>query len=702
MKRIINHIELLILINIIYAITPPQDGQIPQKYQKYFKNNNIGKDYGNSAWQYRLHSKQLARSTQIDDFFIPVIMADYTDLIGDIRAEDYKKYLFGNHSTGSFSDYYNEVSYGQFFPIGDVYGWYNTTKSKSKTVEDPISFVISALDLSDNDIDFTQFDNDGPDNEPDSGDDDGYVDGLIIIFPGKSAAASGSNGDKNNLWPYKSSLWVQDHDEYDAVNENGIYETNDIGHNGTNIKVYDYTLCPEKFGSNIHTIGVYVHEFGHILGLPDLYDRLWDSTNPLHETHEGIGVWGVMAAGAWLGNENAGDTPSHFSAWSKIKLGWVHPIEITSGSYLLTPVMNDGIIYKIIGSSYNDYPVGFNSEYFLLENRKKDGFDEEIPGDGMLIFHIDETIMGNTNQSHKQVDLEEADGNDDLDNEYNYGDDGDPYPGSSNQTEFSMSSYPNNFSYNNNSSVFNINSINQSSDDISFELQSNSIHNGEQIKYDTDFSFDRYGGDTVRDIYSGVLFQSTTNGNIKGIDIRLPGKWELNSYDDWEYVGDSHTFDIMIYEYLDNSGVAQNLLYNENISHFGDGWYHIDVDNNLFVNSGEEFFIVYKISNGTYDIYVDEDKENLSNRSYVYDGSYYEPIDFGNIPLRAWIETDGTQSSTIIGDINQNYELEIGDIIALIDIQQNIGVLCTLCDINSDSKMNVLDVVDLAYYILIQ
>ena len=152
MRRLNNHIELLILFTIIYAIAPPQDGQIPQKYQEYFKNNNIGKDYGNSAWQYRLHSKQLARSTEVDSFFIPVIMANYTDFGGTINSAIYKEHLFGNNSTGSFADYYKEVSYNKFYPTGAVYGWYNTTLSKSQAVEDSRSFVVSALEFSDNDI----------------------------------------------------------------------------------------------------------------------------------------------------------------------------------------------------------------------------------------------------------------------------------------------------------------------------------------------------------------------------------------------------------------------------------------------------------------------------------------------------------------------------------------------------------------------
>ena len=90
---------------------------------------------------------------------------------------------------------------------------------------------------------------------------------------------------------------------------------------------------------------------------------------------------------------------------------------------------------------------------------------------------------------------------------------------------------------------------------------------------------------------------------------------------------------------------------------------------------------------------------NLSNRSFSkYGNNPYSSFTYGNITLRAWIES----LSTIIGDVNQNFELEIGDVVLLIYNQQNIDGQCTLCDINSDAKVNVLDVIDLVYIILNQ
>ena len=71
-------------------------------------------------------------------------------------------------------------------------------------------------------------------------------------------------------------------------------------------------------------MGVYAHEFGHILGLPDLYDR--DDSDG---SSAGLGEWCLMASGSWLGW--AGDTPSHMSTWCKIQMGWIEPTTLTEG-----------------------------------------------------------------------------------------------------------------------------------------------------------------------------------------------------------------------------------------------------------------------------------------------------------------------------------------------------------------------------------
>jgi hypothetical protein len=82
-------------------------------------------------------------------------------------------------------------------------------------------------------------------------------------------------------------------------------------------------------------------------------------------------------------------------------------------------------------------------EYFLLENRQKSGYDAGLPGTGLLIWHVDEFQTGNTEETRKLVDLEEADGLNELDGSDDFGDSGDPFPGVSNNTTFDDSSNPN-------------------------------------------------------------------------------------------------------------------------------------------------------------------------------------------------------------------------------------------------------------------
>jgi len=169
-------------------------------------------------------------------------------------------------------------------------------------------------------------------------------------------------------------------------------------------------------------MGTFAHEFGHDLGLPDLYD--YDYTS------DGIGEWGLMAYGSNLGFP-AGTCPAHPCAWSKMKLGWIDPTVVTE--YLndapVSQVETNPTAYLLPYSYASPEP----QEYFLVENREKTGYDTYLPGSGILIWHIDESVSNNDDENHKLVDLEEAHGGDqNLDFIYEYpannaGDLYDPY-----------------------------------------------------------------------------------------------------------------------------------------------------------------------------------------------------------------------------------------------------------------------------------
>jgi hypothetical protein len=266
------------------------------------------------------------------------------------------------------------------------------------------------------------------------------------------------------------------------------------------VTVNDYAIQPERDVARMNTIGVFCHEFGHALGLPDLYDTDYTSW--------GIGDWGIMAFGSYNKDTNDGDSPAHFTAWSKYFLGWVTPTQILSTTLPCAPIdraSNNADVYQLLSGT----PT--SGEYFLVENRQKAGFDQGLPGEGLLIWHIDgDTIdskrSANTvNDSecypggpscatnHYGVALVPADNLWDLEQKIDQGDSGDPFPGSTNNTLFTDTSSPNSDLYDGSESTAGVGNIAYSSGRyVAFEseatnLVANDTNNAKDIfVYDRD------------------------------------------------------------------------------------------------------------------------------------------------------------------------------------------------------------------------
>ncbi len=215
-----------------------------------------------------------------------------------------------------------------------------------------------------------------------------------------------------------------------------------------------------KYGLVIDPLGVYVHEFGHWLGLPDLYCTSYDCV--------GAGMWSLMADGSYNSNSssgNYGSSPAHLDAWSLYDLGWVAPQIVstatTSLSVALGPVESVPApaspaagtnVYKAQASTSTQ------SQYFLLENRQKIGFDAGLPGQGLLVWLIDDDIVSanrysntvNYYPSRLGVKLVEADGDWALlqsGSLTDTGSSGDPFPGSSNNTKLTPMTSPSSVPY---------------------------------------------------------------------------------------------------------------------------------------------------------------------------------------------------------------------------------------------------------------
>jgi immune inhibitor A len=352
------------------------------------------------------------------------IMLNFTDRdFNPSRDQAFYSNLLNGTTGSTMRTYFKEVSYGQFDVEVDVVGpftsthymsWYGADKfgldtGDGASARNIFEMAREAVQLADPTVDFSDYDIDS----------DGTIDALFVIHAGTGQ----ENGGANNIWSHKSTI-------FPGEPVDGVWART-------------YSTEPDE-----GTMGVFAHEFGHVLGLPDLYDTDYSSS--------GIGKWGLMASGSRNGGSMS---PAHLSAWSKMKLGWVEPIVVTSdislSSIEIPPVWNNSIVYKMWAHD----PSLNTDEYFLIENRQKSGYDTALPGDGLLIWHIDDSQTNNRDETHYLVDLEEADGAQELEAG---GASQATDPWENNVTGFRHNTNPNSKSYNGSDTsvwVWNISSI---------------------------------------------------------------------------------------------------------------------------------------------------------------------------------------------------------------------------------------------------
>ena len=330
--------------------------------------------------------------------------------------------------TGSVRDLYSENSYGTLVLDSTVYGWVTLPQTEQyyangNSGRDPTihQAIISALNLVDPLINFSQFDTGG----------DGFVDSIAFVHSGYGAEWGGTDAD--GVY-YTSRIWSHRWQIPTWTSAEGV-------------SVRDYHVNPGLWstsGSAPGRIGVICHETGHFFGLPDLYDT--DGGG------QGIGSYCIMA-NSW-GFTGTQLNPPHFSAWSKTFLGWMTPTLLNApGNYSLLRAETSPTAFKIS----TGYPSG---EYLLVENRQPFGFESTMPQGGLVIWHIDENKSENTdegypgqagwpgNNQHYKVALLQADGLFNLEHGNNRGDGGDVYHGAG-VSEISHSTLPNTDAYQN-------------------------------------------------------------------------------------------------------------------------------------------------------------------------------------------------------------------------------------------------------------
>lgn len=314
-----------------------------------------------------------------------VVLVEYQDFSFEYGDFDYFNRMLNEEgfsdfgSLGSARDWFVYNSNGNFLPDFDVYGpvtlphdreYYggNDGFGNDKRAHE---MAIDACNILNAEVDFSQYDRDG----------NGVIDNIFIFFAGKGEHDSGI---KNAVWPHSWDLSIALPDEeyiYDGVK-------------------LDRYACTCEFPSGYKRpdgIGTFVHEFSHVIGLPDLYVTTYtQGFTP--------GEWSVLDQGPY---NNDRLTPPNYSSFEKGALGWLEFLPLEEGTIELPDMATTNVAYAL--------PTENPNEFYFFENRQQLGNDEFIPGHGMLVWHVDydemlwEANTVNNKANHQHVDLIEAD-----------------------------------------------------------------------------------------------------------------------------------------------------------------------------------------------------------------------------------------------------------------------------------------------------
>jgi M6 family metalloprotease-like protein len=241
----------------------------------------------------------------------------------------------GQKTYGSVNDFYRELSCGQLRVTGKVFDWLKLEKKRADYSQGTASTRTRTLFF--NEVLDKLRERDGSDALQD-------LDGLLFIYAGDRFPTANRG---TLFWPHRNTTTYKN-------------------------KRWPYIICAEG-GPRMANISVFCHEFGHILGLPDQYAR------PENPGSEGLGTWCAMS------NQSGNGRPQHFCPWCKERLGWLHPT-------VINPTIKQKLVLSPVEGTTNEcFKVlvrADGSEYLLLENRRKQSFDNSLVADGLLIWRV--------------------------------------------------------------------------------------------------------------------------------------------------------------------------------------------------------------------------------------------------------------------------------------------------------------------------
>lgn len=328
--------------------------------------------------------------SSIGEVTIPIIMVEYADVSfqEDMTIEKLTRFFneegYNEDNTrqvGSVKDYFRAQSRDMFIPSFDVvdkvtvsreYSYYGANSSTANDTR-AWNLVKEAMELAISDgVDFSQYKVNG------------VIPNIIVYYAGTGEA---TGGDENTIWPHTAEL-------------TGTYSTL------SGFTVKSYFLGNELYGTTtsnmVMGMGVFVHEFGHVLGLPDFYD-----TSSSYSYDYPFGYWSVMDVGCYT---NYAYAPVGYTAYERSFMGWYDMPELTEATAVtLTNPNDDEGDFAVVIRNPSD-----SKEYFILENRQTGTWYTNTSG--LLVTHFTFNANSwtantlNTDQDYKRAYVVTADG----------------------------------------------------------------------------------------------------------------------------------------------------------------------------------------------------------------------------------------------------------------------------------------------------
>lgn len=287
------------------------------------------------------------------DYKLIVIMVEFTDMKHEMSRDAINDMVFRR-----MNQYWREVSYGQFNVIGDTVGWVDIGRDEGYYGRDTdpkdlgsdqrrAELIADACRLTKG-VDFSQYQD------------------IMVVYAGHGQDQYAYQKNTDLLWPY--AYW------------SGLDVT-------CGSRRYDRGGLSAEVGKAGLAFGTFTHEFGHTIGLPDLYNGAPDAPNYWKTGIDYVGLWSLMTYGSWGGPAYDASNPIGLEAWSRTKLGWLSSVSVRPAPDPFVQTLNqlgaatDPRVLKVATKG---------TSYYLVEVREKTGVDEYLPDSGVLITRIDE------------------------------------------------------------------------------------------------------------------------------------------------------------------------------------------------------------------------------------------------------------------------------------------------------------------------